>query len=159
MNSTVKTPKDHAGVTFPPPLIYVVFLLVGIGLERYLPLPRIPLAIGRALGTVFVAACLLLVVWSFRRFWASGTSVVPVRPTTALVIEGPYRFTRNPMYVGMLLLYTGIACGLGLVWPLLLAPILIWTISTFVIGREERYLTRKFGDQYLRYQSQVRRWL
>jgi len=82
-----------------------------------------------------------------------------VRPTTALVITGPYRFTRNPMYLGFLLLYIGVSCWFGWIWPLLLAPLLVWLIRVFVIEREERYLDRKFGQEYWRYKAQVRRWL
>jgi protein-S-isoprenylcysteine O-methyltransferase Ste14 len=151
--------SDHSGVVVPPPAIYVAFFLVGVGLQRYVPVPRLPIGTGRDLGAVLVLLWLVLTTWSFARFWTSGTSVIPVRPTTALVIEGPYRFTRNPMYLGMLLLYTGVACWFGMVWPLLLAPVLTWVIGVSVIGREERYLTRKFGDEYRRYQLRVRRWL
>jgi protein-S-isoprenylcysteine O-methyltransferase Ste14 len=150
---------DHSGVVVPPPLIYVAFFIVGMGFQRYIPLPRLPGGIERVLGVVLVLSWLALTIWSFRRFWASGTSVVPIRPTTALVIHGPYRFTRNPMYLGLLMLYAGVACWFGFVWPLLLAPILVWVIDASVIGREERYLTRKFGDEYRRYQAHVRRWL
>jgi protein-S-isoprenylcysteine O-methyltransferase Ste14 len=123
------------------------------------PIPLLPVGAVRILGAVLVLLWLMLTTWSFARFWRSGTSVIPVRPTTALVIEGPYRLTRNPMYVGLLLLYTGVACWAGLAWPLLLIPVLVWVIGVSVIRREERYLTRKFGDEYRRYQTQVRRWL
>ena len=150
---------DHSGVVVPPPLIYVVFFLGGVGLQRYVLLPRLPIGMGRALGAVLALSWLVLTTWSFRRFWASGTSVIPVRPTTALVIEGPYRFTRNPMYLGLLLLYLGVTCWFGFVGPLLLAPVLVWVIGAWVIVREERYLERKFGNEYRRYQAQVRRWL
>ncbi len=150
---------DHSGVVVPPPLIYVAFFLVGLGFQRYVPMARLPVGIGRVLGAVLVLSWLVLTTWSFRRFWASGTSVVPIRPTTALVTEGPYRLTRNPMYLGLLLLYIGVACWFGLVWPLLLAPVVVWVMGVSVIGREERYLTRKFGDEYQRYQEHVRRWL
>jgi len=143
----------------PPPLIYAAFFLVGLGFQRYVPAARLPVGIGRVLGAVLVLSWLVLTTWSFRRFWASGTSVVPIRPTTALVTEGPYRLTRNPMYLGLLLLYIGVACWFGLVWPLLLAPVVVWVMGVSVIGREERYLTRKFGDKYRRYQARVRRWL
>lgn len=102
---------------------------------------------------------MVLVGWSFKRFWAVGTSVVPVRPTTAIVVQGPYRFTRNPMYLGLLLLYLGVAGWFGFAGPLVLAPVLVWVISAYVIAREERYLERKFGGEYLRYKTQVRRWL
>ena len=159
MNRSSEVSTDHSGVVVPPPLIYVAFFLVGMGVQRYVPVPQLPIGAGRVLGAVLMLSWLLLTTWSFRRFRASGTSVVPVRPTTALVIEGPYRFTRNPMYLGLLSLYVGAACWFGLVWPLLLAPVLVWVIGVSVIGREERYLTRKFGDEYRRYQAHVRRWL
>ena len=159
MNQPSAVAPDHSGVLVPPPLIYVAFFLVGLGLQRYVPVPRLPIATGRVLSAVFGLPGLVLMTWSVRRFWASGTSVIPVRPTTALVLEGPYRFTRNPMYLGLLLLYVGVACWFGLVWPLVLAPVLVWVISLSVVGREERYLTRKFGDDYRRYQAHVRRWL
>jgi protein-S-isoprenylcysteine O-methyltransferase Ste14 len=150
---------DHSGVVVPPPLIYVALFLIGMGFQRYVPLARLPVGNGRVLGAVLVLSWLGLTTWSFRRFWASGTSIVPIRPTTKLVTEGPYRLTRNPMYLGLLLLYIGVGCWFGLVWPLLLAPIVVWVMSVSVIGREERYLTRKFGDEYGQYRAHVRRWL
>jgi protein-S-isoprenylcysteine O-methyltransferase Ste14 len=159
MDHSSDVSPDHSGVLVPPPLIYVAFFLVGMGVERYVPLARLPVGLGRPLGAALVLSWAGLTAWSFRRFWASGTSIVPIRPSTALVIEGPYRFTRNPMYVGLLLLYVGVACWFGLVWPLLLAPALVFVIGVYVIGHEERYLTRKFGDEYRRYQAHVRRWL
>jgi protein-S-isoprenylcysteine O-methyltransferase Ste14 len=149
---------DHAGVMVPPPLIYVVFFLAGVVLQRYVPIAQLP-SWTLLLAPVLIASWLALTAWSFRRFWASGTSIVPVRPSTALVIEGPYRLTRNPMYLGLLSLYLGVTCWSGLMWPLILTPVLVWVIHVTVIGREERYLTRKFGDDYRRYQAQVRRWL
>jgi protein-S-isoprenylcysteine O-methyltransferase Ste14 len=151
--------RDHAGVVVPPPLFYIVFFLAGVGLQRYVPLPRLPSVAGRIAGILLALGWLGITVWSVRRFWATGTSVIPIRPTTALVVEGPYRFTRNPMYLGLALLYAGIACWFGLVWPLLLVPGLVWVIGAWVIEREERYLSRKFGQAYRAYQASVRRWL
>jgi protein-S-isoprenylcysteine O-methyltransferase Ste14 len=158
MDASSRATTDHAGVMVPPPLIYVLFFLAGIALQRYVPLARLP-SWTLLLAPVLIASWLVLTVWSFRRFWGAGTSVVPVRPSTALVIEGPYRLTRNPMYVGMLFLYLGVTCWSGLMWPLLLAPVLVRVIHLTVIGREERYLIRKFGDEYRHYQAHVRRWL
>jgi protein-S-isoprenylcysteine O-methyltransferase Ste14 len=159
MDRSSNVSKDHSGVVVPPPLIYIGFFLVGMGLQRFVPIARMPVGIGHVLGAVLAFSCLMLATWSIRRFWASGTSIVPIRSTTALVIEGPYRLSRNPMYMGLLLLYMGVACWFGLLWPLLLAPVLVGVMGAAVIGREERYLTRKFGDEYRRYQAQVRRWL
>jgi len=159
MDRSSDVSTDHAGVVVPPPLIYLASFLVGLGFQRYVPLARLPVGMGRVLGAVLVLSSVVLTAWSFRRFWASGTSIVPIRPTTALVIEGPYRFTRNPMYLGLLLLYVGVACWFGVVWPLLLAPVLVLVMGVSVIGRGERYLTRKFGDEERRYQARDRRWL
>jgi protein-S-isoprenylcysteine O-methyltransferase Ste14 len=138
MNRPSEVSSDHSGVVVPPPLIYVAFFLIGMGLQRYVSVPRLPVGIGRVLCAVLVLPSVMLTTWSVARFWASGTSIIPVRATTALVTEGPYRFTRNPMYLGMLLLYAGVACWFGFVWPLLLAPVLMWVIGETVIGREER---------------------
>jgi protein-S-isoprenylcysteine O-methyltransferase Ste14 len=158
MNRSSRDAADHAGVVVPPPLIYVAFFLAGVVLQRYVPMARLP-DWTEVLAALLITAWLVLTVWSFRRFWASGTSIVPVRPATTLVIEGPYRLTRNPMYLGLLLLYIGVSCLSGRTWPLLLAPILVYVVHVAVIGREERYLIRKFGDDYRRYQTMVRPWL
>ena len=159
MSQPASPPRDHSGVFIPPPLIYVLFFLAGLALERAVPLPPPPAAIARPLGALLVLACVALSVWSFRHFWAAGTSVVPIRPTTALVVHGPYRFTRNPMYLGLLLAYTGLACLFGLVWPLLLGPAVVWVVYVWVIAPEERYLAEKFGEEYHRYRARVRRWV
>lgn len=159
MDRPSEAPRDHSGVVVPPPLIYFVFLLVGIGLQRYAPLPRLPIGPGRVFGALLAFLWLALATWSIRRFWAAGTSMIPVRPTTALVIQGPYRYTRNPMYLAMLLLYLGVACWFGLVWPLILAPGLVLAVDLYVIRREERYLQQKFREDYRQYQKRVRRWV
>ncbi len=87
------------------------------------------------------------------------TATAPRGPTTAIVDRGPYRRSRNPMYLAMLLFYVGLACFFGLVWPLVLAPALVWVMSATIIAREERYLEDKFGDEFRRYRARVRRWI
>jgi protein-S-isoprenylcysteine O-methyltransferase Ste14 len=159
MSEPTTAARDDSGVVFPPPLIYALFFAAGIFLDRLAPLPQPPPIVARPVGAAFVLAFLVLTVASFRHFWSAGTSVVPVRPTTALVVGGPYRLTRNPMYLGLLLLYAGVSCLLGLVWPLLLGPLLVWVVGEWCIGPEERYLAGKFGDEYHRYRARVRRWL
>ncbi len=151
--------SDNPGVHFPPPVLYALAVLGGVLLNR-----EWPLAVGdRSLVTVIAAilcvGSVALAVASIGRFRRAGTTVIPRRPATAFVISGPYRFTRNPMYVSM----AGLTGGLGLLfntwWPaLLLVPVL--TIVRFaVISREERYLRRRFGADYETYTRQVRRWL
>jgi protein-S-isoprenylcysteine O-methyltransferase Ste14 len=92
---------------------------------------------------------------SFRR---AGTSVIPFKPTTALVTSGPYRFSRNPMYLGMAFRYIGVALALGVVWALITLPFVIAAVDQLAIAIEEGYLVRKFGDPYCDYMKRVRRW-
>lgn len=89
----------------------------------------------------------------------AGTSVNPTQPTTTLILEGPYRFTRNPIYLGMTALYMGIAILANTLWPILLLPGALFVMTRGVIEREEAYLERKFGEQYVTYKEKVRRWI
>ena len=152
-------PPDHADMRVPPPLLYLAAFLVGLALERLLPMPVIPHSVGRPLGAVLVTAWAGLMFWSGDSFRRARTSVLPIRPTTALVTVGPFSFTRNPMYLSLALLYAGLALWLGTVWPLVLLLPLLLLVQRVVIEREERYLERKFGEEYRRYRARVRRWL
>jgi protein-S-isoprenylcysteine O-methyltransferase Ste14 len=150
---------DTAGVVVRPPVLYLGSLIAGGLLDLVFPAPlpehalRLPAA-----GLLLVVGVALLIV-CFRRFTAAGTNVPTWLPTTALVISGPYRFSRNPIYVALTLAYLGLALGYGSWWPLvLLAPLLI-VMRYGVIGREERYLEARFGDAYRAYRSSVRRWI
>jgi protein-S-isoprenylcysteine O-methyltransferase Ste14 len=153
---------DHAGVMIPPPLIFLVPFLLGILLNRSSawPLTREP---GRELlvaGVVATCAGIALGVSAVVTFRRRGTTILPARrPTRAIVAAGPYRFTRNPMYVGMALAYLGGALLLNSVWPLLLLPVVLITVDRYVVAREELYLHAKFGDEYTAYTRRVRRWL
>ena len=151
--------QDHAGVTFPPPLIYGGFLLIGFVIDYFWPIPVIPDNLQYALGGVLMVVALVIVFPAFKMFRIIGTAVRPDRPTTAITTGGPYRFTRNPMYLALAVLYTGIAVVADSVWAFgLLVPVLL-IMNWGVIGREEKYLDGKFGDEYRRYKASVRRWL
>ena len=151
--------SDHPGVWFPPPFWYALAVLGGVLLDRRWPLTILG---GRAItfaGVVFVLGWMALAFVSISRFRRSKTSIVPIRPAEALVLSGPYRYTRNPMYVSLALLTIG--CGLLLAtwWPIvLLVPTLV-IVQRFVILPEERYLRRRFGTAYEAYARRVRRWL
>src|SRR5439155_17035512 len=152
---------DSAGVRFPPPFVYLGALLLGLSAERFVTLHsfgidwRLLVATG-ALLFVAGAAMMLAAAGLFRRL---GTNVPPSQPTTLIATTGPYRWTRNPMYLGMALIYAGLAIGLDGPVAFALLPLVLIAIQTQEIAREERYLEAKFGDDYGRYKAKVRRWL
>ena len=152
---------DSAGVRFPPPFIYLGALLLGLAAERFVALrsfgiDRWLLVATGALLFAAGAAMMLAAAGLFRRL---GTNVPPSQPTTLIATNGPYRWTRNPMYLGMALVYAGLAIGFDGPIAFALLPLVLIAIQTQVIAREERYLEEKFGDDYRRYKAEVRRWL
>jgi len=108
-------------------------------------------------GIIFVA--LVILVATFLQFRRRRTTILPYRPTTAIVDSWPYSFTRNPMYLAMALVYIGIALFFNSLWPFLLLPLVLLVMHRGVIEREERYLEQKFGSDYVDYRSRVPRWL
>jgi protein-S-isoprenylcysteine O-methyltransferase Ste14 len=152
---------ETSGVRFPPPLIYVGVLAAGFLLQWRWPIRILP---ERPSATHLVGAVLIVLgaataasgVLTFRR---AGTSPNPTRPSSALALSGPYRFTRNPMYLGLAIASAGVAVAGNAVWPLALLPVAILLVNRFVIAREERYLESRFGGAYTRYKESVRRWL
>ncbi len=156
---SVQRPADHAGVRIPPPLFYLGIFAVGWLVQRFFPLPSLPAPVSWVGGASFVAAGILLSIWSIGLFRRAQTSLVPIKPSTALVVAGPYRLTRNPMYLGLLLVYVGMALWMNVLWGLILLPVLVAVVQRLVIQPEERYLERKFGADYLHYKTRVRRWL
>jgi protein-S-isoprenylcysteine O-methyltransferase Ste14 len=153
--------SDVAGVIALPPLIFLGFLAAAAVLEAVVPLPVLAAhAIPRYLAGAVLAACgFVMVAMGTRRFVAAGTNIPPTLPTTALVVDGIYRRTRNPLYLGTTLVYLGLSVAAGSLWALALVVPLLWVINTGVIAREERYLERKFGDAYRAYKARARRWV
>ncbi len=150
---------DHSGVKIPPPLIYAGSFVLALLLENIFPISILPKTIGRSAALLCIAIWVILSIWSISLFRRARTSFVPIKPATALVVSGPYRFTRNPMYLGFAFLYLGLASLFALFWGLILLPVMIAVIQSYVIAREEQYLERKFGEEYLRYKARVRRWM
>lgn len=160
--SPATNPGDSSGVRVIPPLVYFTGLTAGLLLNRAWPVRIGSPAMGPALGVagwVLVAIGLFLPIWAAVLFRRAGTTPIPTRPTTALAFGGPYRFTRNPMYLGMALIQAGVALITNSLWPLVFLVPVLFLIRRFVIDREERYLERKFGEDYLSYKRRVRRWL
>jgi len=154
--------QDYADVVVKPPILFAGALVLGCLLSWIVPLgPGLGSANGRALavGGSLMLIGLALVVVSVREFRRAGTSVIPGEPSTVLLDGGPYRFTRNPIYIGLVILYFGLTIMLTSAWMLLLLiPVLI-ILQRGVVEREEAYLQAKFGEAYRKYQARVPRWL
>ncbi len=150
-----------SGVKFPPPAIYALLLAAGFLVGRRWPAAIWPGHVKelRLAGAVLFAAGALLGIWAVATFRRAGTSPNPMKPTTAFAAEGPYRFTRNPMYLGLSTLSLGFAVFWNALWPLLTVPVAMGLVQVFVIAKEEAYLERLFGRSYLGYKSRVRRWI
>jgi len=142
------------------PPVYLLLALLAMGaLHRFLPLSRLidpPYSYG---GAILIALGVVIAMSSVGRFRRAGTPIVPFERSTALVTDGFYRFTRNPMYLGMILLQLGTASLLGTAGPFLVIPLFAWVIQSRFIAGEERFLEDIFGGEYLAYKRRVRRWI
>jgi protein-S-isoprenylcysteine O-methyltransferase Ste14 len=150
---------DHPQVMVMPPVVYLGYLIGALVLNWIVPFPApwpLPL---RILGGLLVAAGLIFGGSAFAQMTKAHTSPDPHQPTTALVTQGPYRFTRNPIYLGFFLIYLGFTLLAGTLWGLVISPFLLWTITHAAIHAEEDYLEKKFGEQYTAYRSRVRCWI
>lgn len=153
------TGEDRGPVRFPPPLIYIGALGLAVLLEAVVATPNLPFPLVIAVAVIATAASILLDFRAMSLFVKHGTGIAPWQKSTALVTDGPYRFTRNPMYLGMAILYAGFGLAFGLLWTLALLPVVIAIVDSAVIRREEAYLARIHGDAYRAYRERVRRWI
>ncbi len=153
------TTPDSADVAFHPPILLLGLLLAGSVLWRTSALSFLPNPVSDILGPGITGAALLLFAWAVLTMFRAGANIPTHQPTTVIVSHGPFRFSRNPIYVAMLLLIIGIACWLNSVWFLVVAPVFVGLITFGVIVREEQYLSRRFGTAYDDYRARVRRWL
>lgn len=154
--------EDSAQVKFPPPLVYLGFLLTGLLLDRLsgrVPdfIPVLPLIM--VAGGIALLAGVSVMFAGTSRFRQLGNNLEPWKHANQIVSSGIYRFTRNPMYLGMTLLYLGLTLWFRSSWAVILLPVVVLVIRTQVIAREERYLAVKFGEEYLDYKARVRRWI
>jgi len=149
---------DHPGVIARPPLIYLGFLALGVVLDLIWPAAVIPDLPQYVVGFAFIALGVALLTLCVRRFRAAGTNVETHKPSNLVVTEGPYRISRNPIYLALTLIYAGIGVAGDLPWVLALLLPLVALMHYGVIVREEAYLEQKFGAEYQRYKERVRRW-
>ena len=142
-----------------PPFAYLISLVVGVLIQLAVPIPFLPRALAMPLGVTLIAVAIALFYYSAMKFRAARTPVPARKPTTVIVRTGPYRFSRNPIYLAFSLFQLGIGTWLDSVWLLATLVGAVALIHFVVIPREERYLERRFGAQYLDYKASVRRWL
>ena len=152
--------SETARVLVRPPIAWAVAVIAGFALDWLEPLPLVPddLPAG-LLGAVVFMLALALGIWAVDTLTRAGTNVPTNRPTTTIVESGPYRFTRNPIYLGMFGVLIGLAIAFDTPWPLVTLVPFALVIRYGVVAREEAYLERKFGQAYRDYKKRVRRWL
>jgi protein-S-isoprenylcysteine O-methyltransferase Ste14 len=155
-------PRIGLAMRVPPPLMFVLTFFAGAGLERLVPLTRYVTAIaaaGRILGAGLLIAGLLLTISSAGMFLWKRTTLVPFGAAAHLVTRGQYRFTRNPMYLGLVVAYLGMAGLLTQPWPIVLLPLPVAVLNALVIPFEEERLREIFGASFVEYCTRVRRWI
>jgi protein-S-isoprenylcysteine O-methyltransferase Ste14 len=155
---------DTANVIIRPPIAWALAILAGLALDWLIPLPFLPVAVpagwpSAMVGAIVFALALALAAWAIVTMTRAGSNVPTTLPTTTIVETGPYRFSRNPIYLGMVLGLIGLAISFDTLWPLMTLVPFALVIRYGVVAREEAYLERKFGDVYRTYRSRVRRWL
>jgi protein-S-isoprenylcysteine O-methyltransferase Ste14 len=142
-----------------PPVYLLLTLAAMLALHFTLPIVRLIHAPYSFAGWLLVVAGLAISMIASGAFRRAGTPVVPFERSTVLVTGGLFSHTRNPMYLGLVLLLLGVGIAMGTLGALLPIPVFIWIIQTWFIEGEERFLTEIFGDEYRAYQRRVRRWL
>lgn len=164
---------DTPGVIAPPPVIYLAFVLAGWALAGLGERPEavqagfgwlaagfgLDMPVRRGVALTLIVGGILFDGVAAGLFRRRGTAVEPWKPTTALIVDGPYRFSRNPIYIGFAVTYVGLAIAMDSWIALLLLAPCLFVVDRFVIRREERYLAAKFGGAYQAYCERVRRWL
>ena len=142
-----------------PPLVYLVSIVTGAVIQLAWPLPFLPGRLAARLGALVVTVAIALFAYAAGTFRAAGTPVPARKPTTVVVQSGPYRFSRNPIYLAFSLLQVGLAIWVNSLWLLATLGGAVALMHCVVVPREEEYLERRFGAQYLAYKASVRRWL
>jgi protein-S-isoprenylcysteine O-methyltransferase Ste14 len=150
---------DNPGVIAFPPALFAGTLAIGIVLQFLFPVTFLPRSISIGSGMVVLIGAAAIAISAFRAMNLAQTAVNPSQPTTAIVSDGVFSWSRNPIYLSLTLLYIAIALLFNAPWALLLLLPLLAIVQIGIVGREEIYLERKFGDEYLRYKASVRRWI
>jgi len=150
---------DNSGVIALPPFIYGTAFLIGLVIHFVFSISFLPQQPALWLGVLLISVAGLIVASALRALGRAKTPFDNRKPTKSIVTDGAFRYSRNPMYVSLTLLYLGIATLINSLWILLLVLPLMVVIQRGVVKREEQYLERKFGDEYIGYKARVRRWI
>ena len=150
---------DNPGIVAFPGFLYAGAFVVAFALDLLWPVELIDHDIARVAGMIVCGLGAALILWGIATMRAARTNIYPELPAIALVTNGPFRFTRNPLYLALAILFAGLAIEMDNPWGLVVLAPLLCVMHYGVILREERYLERKFGDGYLRYRASVRRYL
>ena len=150
---------DNPGIKVPPPLIYLLPLLLGLMLDRKAHLPFLPSGVVRIVGWPLIGCGALIGVWWRKTMRDADAPVRTDRPVPRLTTAGPFDYSRNPAYLSLAMIYAGITALRNSLWAIIFLPLVLIVIQREVIGREERYLERTFGEEYLAYKARVRRWV
>jgi len=159
VRSNIADTPDTAQVLVLPPVLVGGALLLGISINWIHPIPVLPLVPARVIGVIIFVLSGVLAHFAQTAMNRAGTNIRPDRPALALVTDGPFRFTRNPLYVAALGVYVGIALFVNGLVPILLAIPVFYLLHWGVVLREERYMESKFGEPFRAYRARVRRWL
>jgi protein-S-isoprenylcysteine O-methyltransferase Ste14 len=159
MRASMTDNQDNPGINVPPPLIYVVPLVLGLLLDGRAHLPFLPRGAARGLGWPLLGSGVVLNGWFLRTIRDADVPIRTDKPVPRLTTEGPFRYSRNPSYLALAMIYAGIAVLRNSLWAILFLPVVVYVIQREVIGREERYLERTFGEEYRDYKTRVRRWV
>ena len=159
MPSELPPEEDRPGVPITPPLLFVFPIIASLALEWFFPTSFAQGSIRWTIGALMFLAGIAMAVSGFVTQKRAGTDPIPFNPSTRIVVHGLYRFTRNPMYLGLALCTLALVILVDSTWMLLAVPIGLVLIDRIVVVREERYLERKFGEEYLNYKRRVRRWI
>lgn len=150
---------DAPQVVALPPLLFAGTLGLGLLLHVLMPVRPFPVLPARVLGGILLLAGFFIARWGENTLRCAGTNSRPNLPTLAIVTDGPFRFSRNPLYLATTGIYLGVALLVNALWPLVLIVPLLAVIRWGVVRREEMYLEEKFGETYLAYKARVRRWI
>jgi protein-S-isoprenylcysteine O-methyltransferase Ste14 len=142
-----------------PPVVALMFIVIAYFLGRFVPIPFVVHMVVRTIGFILTLIGFLLGIAAFIEFRRARTTLDPHGSAKQIVTSGIYRFTRNPIYLGFLLMVIGLPLNSGLIWGFVAAPFYMMLMTRLVIVHEEAYLLKKFKDQYIGYRSRVRRWL